>query len=73
MGLLLPCNVIVYETDDGKAYVAAINPVSALEIIQSRELRTIAEEVSEKLKRTIEKASGYSTAHPQSKESATRR
>ena len=36
----------------------AINPVSALEIIQSRELRTIAEEVSEKLKRVIEKASG---------------
>ncbi len=58
VGLLLPCNVIVYETDDGKAYVAAINPVSALEIIKSQELRTIAEEVSEKLKRAIEKASG---------------
>jgi len=36
----------------------AINPVSALDIIKSRELRTIAEEVSEKLKRVIEKASG---------------
>ena len=58
VGLLLPCNVIVYETDDGKAYVAAINPVFALEIIQSQELRSIAAEVSEKLKRAIEKASG---------------
>jgi uncharacterized protein (DUF302 family) len=58
VGLLLPCNVIVYEADDGKAYVAAINPVSALEIIKSRELRTIAEEVSEKLKRAIERAGG---------------
>ncbi len=58
VGLLLPCNVIVYETDDAKAYVAAINPVSALEIIKSRELRTIAEEVSEKLKRAIERAGG---------------
>jgi uncharacterized protein (DUF302 family) len=54
VGLLLPCNVIVYETDDKKAYIAAINPVSALEIIQSQELRNIAEEVSEKLERVVE-------------------
>jgi len=54
VGLLLPCNVIVYETDDKKAYIAATNPVSALEIIQSQELRNIAEEVSEKLKRVVE-------------------
>jgi uncharacterized protein (DUF302 family) len=52
-GLLLPCNVIVYETDDKRAYIAAINPVSALEIIQSQELRNIAEEVSEKLERVV--------------------
>ena len=54
-GLLLPCNVIVYETDNKKAYVSAINPVSALEVIQSEELRKIAEEVSGKLKRVIER------------------
>jgi len=55
VGLLLPCNVIVYETDDKKAYVSALNPVSALEVIKSRELRKIAMEVSEKLKRVVEK------------------
>jgi len=54
VGLLLPCNVIVYETDDNKAYVAAINPVFALETIQNQELKELAEEVSEKLKRVIE-------------------
>ena len=54
VGLLLPCNVIIYETDDKKAYVSALNPVSALEIINSDELRKIAGEVSEKLKRVIE-------------------
>jgi uncharacterized protein (DUF302 family) len=54
VGLLLPCNVIVYETDDSKAYVAAINPVSALEVIKNRELKEIAQEVSEKLGRVIE-------------------
>ena len=53
VGLLLPCNVIVYETDDKKTYIAAINPVSALEIIQSQELRNIAEEVSERLERVL--------------------
>jgi uncharacterized protein (DUF302 family) len=54
VGLLLPCNVIVYETDDRKAYVSAFNPVSALEIMKSEELRKIAEEVSEKLRRVID-------------------
>jgi len=55
VGLLLPCNVIVYETDDKKAYVSAFNPVSALEVIKSEELRKIAKEVSEKLKRVLDK------------------
>ena len=55
VGLLLRCNVIVYETDDQKAYVSAINPVSALQVIKNRELREIAEEVSEKLKRVVDK------------------
>ena len=58
VGLLLPCNVIVYETNDRKAYVAAINPVSALEVIQSQELKSIAEEVSEKLKKVVENVGG---------------
>jgi len=55
VGLLLPCNVIVYETDDRKACISALNPVSALEVIKSEELRKIAEEVSEKLKRVIDR------------------
>jgi len=37
--------------------LAAINPISALEIIQSQELRNIAEEVSERLKRVVERFS----------------
>ena len=55
VGLLLPCNVIVYETDDRKAYVAAINPISALEAIQNQELKNIAEEVSEKLRHMVKR------------------
>ena len=56
-GLLLPCNVIVCETDDKKAHISAINPVSALEVIKKEELRKIAEEVTEKLKRVVDKVS----------------
>lgn len=55
VGLLLPCNVLVYETDDKKTYISAINPVSALEVIGNEELRKIAKEVSEKLKRVVDK------------------
>lgn len=53
VGLLLPCNVIVYETDDGKAHVSALDPVSALEVIKNEHIRKIAEEVSGKLERVI--------------------
>jgi uncharacterized protein (DUF302 family) len=57
VGLLLPCNVIIYETDDKKACVSALNPVSALEVIKNEALREIANEVSRKLKRVIDKVS----------------
>ena len=55
VGLLLPCNVIVYETDEKKAYIAAINPVSALKVINKENLKQIAKEVSVKLEKAIEK------------------
>jgi uncharacterized protein (DUF302 family) len=55
VGLLLPCNVIVYETDEKKAYIAAINPISALKVIKKDNLKQIAKEVSGKLEKAIEK------------------
>lgn len=55
VGLLLPCNVIVYETDDKKTNISAVNPVSALEVISDERLRKIADEVSGKLKNAVEK------------------
>ncbi len=55
VGLLLPCNVIVYETDEKKAYIAAINPVSALKVIKKENLKQIAKEVSGRLEKVIEK------------------
>ncbi len=53
IGLLLPCNVIVYEGDDGKTVVSAINPMEALKVTGRAELENLAALVSEKLKRVI--------------------
>jgi len=55
VGLLLPCNVIIYETDDNKVFVSAMNPVYVLGVIQNEKLRIIAEEVSTKLQKVMEK------------------
>jgi len=56
VGLLLPCNVILYETDDRKTCIAAKNPVSALQVIKNENLQSIAEQVSVKLSKVIKKA-----------------
>lgn len=52
IGLLLPCNVIVYEEDDG-AVVAAQNPEAALSVIGNRQLEPIAHEARVKLEKVI--------------------
>ena len=53
LGVLLPCNVIVRETADGRVEVASIDPVSAMERIDNPALRTTAEEVRRLLAEAI--------------------
>ncbi len=53
LGLLLPCNVIVYETGEGQCVVAAINPVKNLSIVGNADLEPVAEEVRKKLKTVL--------------------
>lgn len=53
LGLLLPCNVIVYE-EDGKTFVNAIKPSVAMGFISNLKLSDIAKEVEEKLRIVIE-------------------
>lgn len=53
IGLLLPCNVIVYETG-GQTFVAAILPTAAMSIVENEQLREIAMAVEEKLIKVID-------------------
>jgi len=53
IGLLLPCNVIVYESE-GKTYVSAIVPTVAMNMVENTGLEKIAVEVEKKLKKVID-------------------
>ena len=55
IGLLLPCNVIVYETDEaGKSVVAAIDAKTMLSVVgDNATLDAVATEVNDKLKRVV--------------------
>lgn len=55
IGLLLPCNVIVYADDSpGRSVVAAMDPVVALELTGNASIRPVAEDVKSRLTRALE-------------------
>ncbi len=53
IGLMLPCNVVVYEKD-GKTAVAVIKPTVAMQMVQNKNLEEIAVTIEQKLKRVFE-------------------
>jgi uncharacterized protein (DUF302 family) len=53
IGLLLPCNVIVYE-QEGKTYVSAIVPTVAMAMVENESLGSVAVDVEQKLKKVID-------------------
>ena len=52
IGLLMPCNVIVYE-DKGKVFVASIKPTVTMAAVDNKALAPVALEVENKLKKAI--------------------
>ena len=56
IGLLLPCNVVVYEAEDkNRSVVAAIDAKAMLSVVgESAEIEKTAGEVNERLRRAIE-------------------
>jgi len=54
VGVFLPCNVIVYEKDEG-SLVAAMNPYILAEIMENEKIKEISEKVTEIFQRIIKK------------------
>lgn len=54
IGLMLPCNVIVYINENGLTVVAAVNPVASMQAIKNPGLGEVAQQVQAKLKKVIE-------------------
>ena len=52
LGLLLPCNVIVYEKE-GKARVSIFDPMVMNKLIENPKIESIAQQVKEKLQRLL--------------------
>jgi uncharacterized protein (DUF302 family) len=58
LGLLLPCNVVVYADDaQGNSVVAALDPVEALGLSGSEDLRPVADEIRTRLERVLKDVS----------------
>jgi uncharacterized protein (DUF302 family) len=54
IGLMLPCNVIVYEIEPGTTVVSAMAPVAALSVVgENAELSKVAKEADERLRRAL--------------------
>jgi uncharacterized protein (DUF302 family) len=53
LGALLPCNVIVYETDDGDVVVSAVDPKQLVGIAENPGLDEIAVDVHERFERVV--------------------
>jgi uncharacterized protein (DUF302 family) len=54
IGLLLPCNLVIYEADEpGKTVVAAIDPVAQLGVTGRDDIKPLANEVRERLERVL--------------------
>ena len=59
IGLLLPCNVIVYTSENpADTVVAALDPVEALSLSGDEAVQPIARDVRERLERVLEKVAG---------------
>ncbi|OLY94503.1 Uncharacterized conserved protein, DUF302 family [Cnuella takakiae] len=55
IGVMLPCNVLVQERENGEVEIAAINPLNSIGAIDNNHLQSLAKEVSDKLQAVMER------------------
>lgn len=48
-GVAMPCNVVVYERDDGQTQVVAVDPLAAMTAVGNAALEGVATQVRDKL------------------------
>ena len=53
IGTMLPCNVVVQDTPDGKVEVAAIDPVASMSAIENQKLGAVAGKVRDLLRQVV--------------------
>jgi uncharacterized protein (DUF302 family) len=58
VGLLLPCNVVVYETGANQATVALVDPLSMLGVMSSPALESVAHDARTRLERVARALQG---------------
>jgi uncharacterized protein (DUF302 family) len=58
IGLLLPCNVVIREEEDGSVVVAFMDPTAVFTLVERDDVAPLAEEVRTRLKRVRESIGG---------------
>ena len=53
IGLLMPCNVIVYE-QDGETFVSTMLPTVVMSVINNDKLESVGNEIEQKLKKVVD-------------------
>ena len=54
IGLLLPCNVVVFEEDDGTTTVSAVNPMEMFKVVDNPGMTSIADQVNVKIRKVVD-------------------
>ena len=54
IGVMLPCNVVVEENEDGTVEVSVVDPIASMMAIENADLSRIASSARDKLKAVIE-------------------
>lgn len=54
VGLLLPCNVVVYEDGDGRSMVVVQDPITMMKVMDNPALQAIAQEARDRLARVVD-------------------
>lgn len=63
IGVLLPCNVVVREEQDGRLVVAFMDPVAVMQMTGNAEVASVAQEVHERLHRVKSALASATASH----------